>query len=74
MSVSAEVLVMLIVYLISIGIWVGQMISFKKHINYRLDKIELKQDKHNSLIERMVAVEQKVSSAHRRIDGIENKK
>jgi uncharacterized membrane protein YqgA involved in biofilm formation len=74
MNVSLEVLIMVIVYLVSIGIWVGQMISFKKYINYRLDKIEEKQDRHNNLIERMTIVEQSVKSAHHRIDGLENKK
>ena len=74
MNVSLEVLIMVIVYLVSIGIWVGQMISSKKYINYRLDKIEEKQDRHNNLIERMTIVEQSVKSAHHRIDGLENKK
>lgn len=73
MSISIEVALVLVVNLISIGIWVGSMSSFRKHINYRLDKLEEKQDKHNKLIERMTVVEQSVKSAHHRIDGIENK-
>ena len=36
----------------------------------KLNSIEKKQDKHNNLIERMVRVEDKVSSAHHRIDEI----
>lgn len=74
MNISIEIAIVLVVNLVSIGIWVGSMSSFKKHINYRLDKLEEKQDKHNNLIERMVAVEQSTKSAHHRIDGIENKK
>ena len=36
----------------------------------KLTAIEKKQDKHNNLIERMVRVEDKASSAHKRIDDI----
>ena len=39
----------------------------------KLTAIEKKQDKHNNLIERMVRVEDKASSAHHRIDTIEGK-
>ena len=38
----------------------------------KLTAIEKKQDKHNNLIERMVRVEDKASSAHKRIDDILN--
>lgn len=37
----------------------------------KLIDLEKKQDKHNSLIERMVVVEQSVKSAHHRIDEVE---
>ena len=69
MSLSAEVYILLVVNLVSIGIWVGSISSFKKHINYRLDKLEEKQDKHNNLIERMTVVEQSTKSAHHRINS-----
>ena len=59
-------------HLVSIGIWVGSISSFKKHINYRLDKLEAKQDKHNNLIERMAIVEQSTKSAHHRLDDMKN--
>lgn len=72
MSLSAEVYILLVINLVSIGIWVGSISSFKKHINYRLDKLEEKQDKHNNLIERMTVVEQSTKSAHHRIDHIEH--
>jgi hypothetical protein len=38
---------------------------------YRIDQLEKKVDKHNGLVERMVAVEQSCKSAHKRIDHIE---
>ena len=37
----------------------------------KLNMLEKKQDKHNSLIERMVRVEDSTKSAHHRLDGLE---
>lgn len=36
----------------------------------KLEMLDKKQDKHNSLIERMVRVEDSVKSAHKRLDDI----
>lgn len=52
----------------------GNLITNSKSTNiitYRISQLEKKQDKNNSLIERMVKVEQSVKSAHHRIDEIE---
>jgi len=38
---------------------------------FRIDQLERKVEKHNNLVERMVAVEQSTKSAHYRIDGLE---
>jgi len=38
---------------------------------YRIDQLEKKVEKHNSLVERMVVVEQSTKSAHHRIDRLE---
>lgn len=37
---------------------------------YRIDLLEKKVEKHNNLVERMVAVEQSCKSAHHRIDEL----
>ncbi len=37
---------------------------------YRIDQLEKKVEKHNNLVERMVAVEQSTKSAHHRLDKI----
>lgn len=37
---------------------------------YRIQQLENKVNKHNNLVERMVAVESSVKSAHKRIDEI----
>lgn len=39
----------------------------------KLNSLEKKQDKHNNLIERMAKVEASASSAHHRIDFLEEK-
>lgn len=38
----------------------------------KVNELGKKQDKHNSLIERMVRVEDSAKSAHKRLDDIEN--
>ena len=42
--------------------------TFAGTISTKLNNLEKKQDKHNSLIERMTVVEQSTKSAHHRID------
>lgn len=54
--------------------------SMRQMVIYRIEQLEKKQDKHNSLIERMYAVEDKqniqaeqIKVANHRIDDLENK-
>ncbi len=49
---------------------IAGIIAASKLTNYRLQQLEIKVDKHNCLVERMVAVEQSAKSAHHRIDEI----
>jgi hypothetical protein len=69
-----------------ITVYVGNkntQLSVKEQVNltlYRIEQLEKKQDKHNSLIERMYAVEdrlnvqeEKMKVANHRIDDLENK-
>jgi cell division protein FtsL len=51
----------------------GGILTANKLTNYRIQELEKKVDKHNSLIERMVVVEQSTKSAHHRIDEIAEK-
>lgn len=59
-------LVSLLVYGVSFGIFYGTVMT-------KLNALEKKQDKHNGLIERMVVVEQSAKSAHHRLDTMEDK-
>lgn len=52
---------------------IGGILAANKLTNFRLQKLEEKVDKHNCLIERMVAVEASAKSAHHRIDEIVEK-
>lgn len=60
----------LITQIIAIGIYIGKLEGFKTLMNFKFQILEKKQDKHNSLIERMVRVEDSAKSAHHRIDEI----
>jgi len=60
---SNETIVQIVVYLIS-AIMTGSTII------WRIQQLEKKVEKHNTLVERMVAVEQSAKSAHHRIDEI----
>lgn len=52
-------------------IFQGLYVAFKLgKFEEKLNTLEKKQEKHNSLIERMVRVEDSVKSAHKRLDEI----
>lgn len=53
--------------LVSIGVIYGMTKTQIKNIEKSIERLEVKQDKHNGLIERMVKVEQSCKSAHHRI-------
>lgn len=48
-----------------VGIWASNRITV-----YRIDQLEKKVDKHNSLVERMATVEASAKSAHKRLSLI----
>jgi len=54
----------IVVYLFSAGTTIGTVL-------WRIKELEKRVDKHNNLIERMVAVEQSAKSAHYRIDRLD---
>jgi hypothetical protein len=49
---------------------VAGIIASSKMTAFRLEQLEKKVEKHNCLVERMVAVEQSTKSAHHRIDEL----
>lgn len=69
-----EFILLLLINIISASIAIGSYAKSLKYIEEHINRLEEKQDKHNSLIERMVAVEQSTKSAHHRIDIIQELK
>lgn len=53
------------------GSFLGVLAS-NKLINYRIQHLEKKVEKHNNLVERMVLVETEVKSAQHRLDSLEH--
>lgn len=51
------------------GVWQSSRL-----MNYRMEKMEQKMDKHNNLIERMAMAEQSLKNVHRRLDTLEQEK
>lgn len=52
------------------GSWMGVRQS-NKLVNWRIDAIEQKLDKHNNLVERLTIVEQSAKLAHKRLDKVD---
>ncbi len=67
-----EFIFLLIINIISAGIAIGSYAKSIKYIEEHINRLEEQQYKYNSLLERIVAVEQSTKSAHHRIDSLEN--
>ena len=61
---SEGVILQIVVYIVSLSAMGGTIV-------HRVSQLEKKVEKHNQLVERMVAVEQSAKSAHHRIDRID---
>ena len=46
----------------SVATMAGYLKSSMRHLTEKIDRLEIKQDKHNNLIERMIIVEQDIKS------------
>ena len=68
MEFTVSNLITICAYLVSFGVVFGMVKNEIKNLTKQIDRLEIKQDKHNGLIERMVVVEQSTKSAHHRID------
>lgn len=74
MNISLEFLLVIVINVLSAGLFIGGLATSIKFIEKQINRLEEKQDKHNNLIERMVKVEESTKSAHKRLDTIEGKK
>lgn len=68
MNFSFELVLQIVVQAVTVTAIVTAVRCSQRFTEEKLNSLEKKQDKHNSLIERMVIVEQSCKSAHHRID------
>ncbi len=70
MQITPEFLLLLVCQLLTAGVFIGGLWVSIKFIEKQIARLEIKQDKHNNLIERMCVVEQSTKSAHHRLDDL----
>ena len=68
MNMSMELFIMIIVQVLTGGVFVGGLAMAVKFIEKQIERLEAKQDKHNNLMERTFFCEQSLKSEHKRID------
>ena len=68
MNMSMELFIMIIVQVLTGGVFVGGLAMAVKFIEKQIERLEAKQDKHNKLMERTFFCEQSLKSEHKRID------
>lgn len=73
MNISVELGLSIAAQILTIGIFVGKLNTFQKMVEFRLDRLESKQDKYNHLQERMTRAEESVKSAHKRLNEVEER-
>lgn len=70
---NSEVLVALIAFAGTAVGSLGGILAANKLVNFRLEALEEKVQKHNNLIERMYVVEERSKSNQHRLDEVESK-
>lgn len=73
MNISVELGLTIAAQLITIGIFVGKLNTFQKMVEFRLDRLEKKQDRYNHLQERTTRTEESLKSAHKRLNEVEDR-
>lgn len=68
MNMSMELFIMIIVQVLTGGVFVGGLAMAIKFIEKQIERLEAKQDKHNNLMERTFFCEQSLKSEHKRLD------
>ena len=66
----AGLCISIIVNLVSIGVFIGQMKGFKEMVEFRFKQLETKQDKYNHLQERLAVLERDNKTAFKLIDQL----
>ena len=73
MNISVELGLSIAAQILTIGIFVGKLNTLQKMVEFRLDRLEKKQDRYNHLQERMTRNEESLKSAHKRLNEVEER-
>ena len=68
MSLSLELLIMIVINVLLGGIYIGGLAMAIKFIEKQIDNLIKRQEKYNNLIERTFFCEQSLKSEHKRLD------
>lgn len=68
LTITGEFLVVIIINVLCGGIYLGSLVAAIKFIEKQIERLEIKQDKHNSVIERTYCCEQSLKAEHNRLD------
>ena len=68
LTITGEFLVVIIVNVLCGGVYLGSLVGAIKFIEKQIERLEEKQDKHNSVIERVYGLEASSKAGHRRLD------
>jgi hypothetical protein len=66
MTVSFELGIGIIINLVTLGVTIGVFVSKINLVLFRIEQLEKKQDKYNSLHERVVVIEEKINGICRK--------
>lgn len=63
----------LIIQIVSVGIFIGVYKTTIAFMQKQIEELKTDMRKYNNILERMITVEQSTKSAHKRLDGMEQK-
>lgn len=70
MSITTEVLILIVINVLAGGVYIGGLAAALHYIERQLKRLEEKQDKHNNLIVRIFKLEERSESHEKKLDEI----
>ena len=72
MSLSAELILMIVINVLLGGIYIGGLAMSIKFVEEQIKRLEEKQDKHNQVIERLAIQEMQTKAIWKTVDEMKN--
>lgn len=72
MSVSAELILMIVINVLLGGVYIGGLAMSIKFVEEQIKRLEEKQDKHNQVIERLAIQEMQTKAIWKTVDEIKD--